>query len=48
MLESTSGRVIIQGMDNRLDIERVRHHLGFCPQYGMIKMFSFIEYIPLY
>lgn len=34
MLEPTSGRVTIQGFDNQSQIEEVRHHLGFCPQYG--------------
>jgi ABC-type multidrug transport system ATPase subunit len=34
MLEPTSGRVTIQGLDNQLQIEEVRHYLGFCPQYG--------------
>jgi len=34
MLEPTSGHVTIQGLDNQLQIEEVRHYLGFCPQYG--------------
>jgi ABC-type Na+ transport system ATPase subunit NatA len=34
MLEPTSGRVMIQGLDNQVHIEEIRHNLGFCPQYG--------------
>ena len=34
MLEPTSGRVMIQGLDNQAHIEEIRHNLGFCPQYG--------------
>ena len=34
MLESTSGSVSIEGLDNQIHIEEVRHNLGFCPQYG--------------
>lgn len=36
MLEATSGSVTIEGLDNRIFIEEVRHNLGFCPQYGNI------------
>ncbi|CAF1233873.1 unnamed protein product [Adineta ricciae] len=36
MLEPTSGRVTIQGFDNQSQIEEVRHHLGFCPQYDIL------------
>jgi len=42
MLEPTSGRVTIQGFDNQLQIEKVRHYLGFCPQYGKIKAKIFL------
>lgn len=34
MLESTSGSVSIEGLDNQIHIDEVRHNLGFCPQYG--------------
>ncbi|UJR09005.1 hypothetical protein I4U23_013254 [Adineta vaga] len=36
MLEPTSGRVTIQGLDNQSQIEEVRHYLGFCPQYDIL------------
>ncbi len=34
MLEPTSGKVTIEGLDNRMHIQDVRKILGFCPQYG--------------
>ncbi len=34
MLEPTSGKVTIEGLDNRIHIQDVRKILGFCPQYG--------------
>ncbi len=43
MLEPTSGRVTIQGMDNQIQIEEVRHYLGFCPQYGMMNNFFIFQ-----
>ncbi len=45
MLEPTSGRVTIQGMDNQIQIEEVRHYLGFCPQYGMMNNFFLLKII---
>ncbi|CAF4304068.1 unnamed protein product [Rotaria sp. Silwood2] len=36
MLKPTSGNVTIQGMDNQIHIEEVRHFLGFCPQYDIL------------
>ncbi len=48
MLEPTSGRVTIQGMDNQLKIEEVRHYLGFCPQYGTqkkTKLFWYLKFV---
>ncbi|CAF4226347.1 unnamed protein product, partial [Rotaria sordida] len=36
MLKPTSGHVTIQGMDNQIHIEQVRHYLGFCPQYDIL------------
>jgi ABC-type multidrug transport system ATPase subunit len=43
MLEPTSGRVTIQGMDNQIQIEEVRRYLGFCPQYGMMNNFFIFQ-----
>ncbi|CAF1258424.1 unnamed protein product [Rotaria sp. Silwood1] len=36
MLKPTSGSVTIQGLDNQIHIEEVRHYLGFCPQYDIL------------
>ncbi|CAF2146243.1 unnamed protein product [Rotaria magnacalcarata] len=36
MMRPTSGSVTIKGLDNRLQIEKVRQHLGFCPQYDIL------------
>ncbi|CAF5210430.1 unnamed protein product [Rotaria magnacalcarata] len=35
MMEATSGRVLLQGLDHRIHIQQTRKMIGFCPQYGM-------------
>lgn len=39
MLKPTSGSITIKGFDNQLQIEKVRHFLGYCPQYGNSSIF---------
>ncbi|CAF4147319.1 unnamed protein product [Rotaria sp. Silwood2] len=36
MLEPTSGRVTVEGLDNRTHIQEVRKILGFCPQFDIL------------
>jgi ATP-binding cassette subfamily A (ABC1) protein 3 len=40
MLEPTSGRVTVEGLDIRMHIQDVRKILGFCPQYGRKERFE--------
>ncbi|CAF2071729.1 unnamed protein product [Rotaria magnacalcarata] len=36
MMEATSGRVLLQGLDHRIHIQQTRKMIGFCPQYGLV------------
>ncbi|CAF2249794.1 unnamed protein product [Rotaria magnacalcarata] len=36
MMEATSGRVLLQGLDHRIHIQQTRKMIGFCPQYDIL------------